>query len=360
MLSPKVACVSAEKDGDTVRNDFSAHFLKIIPPDTNYGEAWESICHDLLVAEHPGASIQRMNPPDNGIDLFRRDNAVAYQCKADERGAFGSLSATESIASLQTAHAHRSAFAWRSYVLCTNANYTGAAAEKIQDAASELGLEKGEIDFHGPERWDDLCTKHYGVVARRLRYRVETSEEHVISALKTAGYYDQYVHQYAEKIRSSGFRVVVTNNRTPVELEIPFSPDLTVENCLDVTQALLGISLERTAYPELGTSAGPSISLTIDGRAQGFSQTIKDLSLEPGQPLQLWVTIRWKDHKEDSSSQAQTTHLERYHSYSRVPIPRPVMTQDQRRDETLRKSEQGVQNMIWDGVRRLLSANQAL
>ena len=61
------------------------------------------------------------------------------------------MSATESIASLRTAHAHRTAYSWRSYVLCTNANYTGTASERIHEAASELGMENSEIDFHGPE-----------------------------------------------------------------------------------------------------------------------------------------------------------------------------------------------------------------
>ena len=52
------------------------------------------------------------------------------------------------------------------------------------------------------------------------------------------------------------------NNRTALEIEIPFAGALTVENYLDVAKQVLGLSLDRTTYSELGTSVAPCVSVT--------------------------------------------------------------------------------------------------
>jgi len=110
-----------------MKYDFSAQFLRILPPDTNFGEAWESLCFDLLCAKLSDYGLMRLAPPDRGVDILSRRLQQAYQCKSDERGAFGSLSADGSIDSLNTACKHRKHLGWDSYSFCTNANYTGAA-----------------------------------------------------------------------------------------------------------------------------------------------------------------------------------------------------------------------------------------
>jgi len=134
----------------SLRYNFSAEFLRITPPDTSFGDAWESLCYDLLVAELGDLSLQRIIAPDNGIDILHRAADSAYQCKSDERGALGSLSAIESVTSLKAAVSARPALGWTDYFYATNANYTGTAVKKILEEGSSLGLNGSQIQFRGP------------------------------------------------------------------------------------------------------------------------------------------------------------------------------------------------------------------
>ena len=121
-----------------MRHDFSAHFLRILPPDTNFGDAWESLCETLLCGEYGATSIIRLRPPDCGVDILHRVEGTAFQCKSSERGAFGTINAIESVKSLDTACKHRSDIEWLEYCFATNANYTGAGYKKIMAHAKKL------------------------------------------------------------------------------------------------------------------------------------------------------------------------------------------------------------------------------
>ena len=167
--------------------DFSTHFLRIVPPDTNFGEAWESLCYDLLNADEIDPHIYRLNSPDCGIDILCPNVNRAFQCKSDERGAGGSISAEKSIESLKMAYKNKQKFDWYSYFFCTNANYTGNAISKIKEEITKLGLSQSDVIFLGPEYWDNLCTKYNQVIEDRFYYRITASEKHVIDALKSAG-----------------------------------------------------------------------------------------------------------------------------------------------------------------------------
>lgn len=80
--------------------DFSAQFLRINPPDTSFGDSWESLCFTLLDAELDDPSLIRLRPPDKGVDILHRNAHRAFQCKSSEQGAFGSISSNESVKSL--------------------------------------------------------------------------------------------------------------------------------------------------------------------------------------------------------------------------------------------------------------------
>jgi hypothetical protein len=344
-----------------MEHDFSAQFMRVIPPDTDFGAAWESLCFDLLKAEFNDPSIIRFKPPDKGIDILHRNACKAYQCKSDERGSFGSISAEESIQSLKTAFENRNSFSWDIYYFATNAYYTGSSFGKVMQEGNRLGLDKSEIEFYGPDYWDDLCTKHFARVCNRFDYRVSVTEKQVIDSFKRARYFDNYVKEYESLISNSNFYLVIKNNRTPLEIKIPFSPELSVENCLDVTKELLGVSLEWVNFNDLGTSAGPSLSITIDRMAQGFSQKIKDIPLENLDKLQLWITIVWKDKSREEA--VDSRDIIHYLEYCRdVPsfdkILRENVSYDDRRQYTLNRTEDILQSAIWTNARKLKSENE--
>jgi hypothetical protein len=335
-----------------MRYSFSAEFLKVIPPDTTFGKAWESLCFDLLVAEYGDSGLQRLCSPDAGIDILRRPTRTAFQCKTDERGARGSLSAAESIKSLKAAADARSTVNWDCYSYATNANYTGSAVKSILAEAAALDLASDKIEFLGPEHWDALCVKYSDRVSERFDYRVTLSEAQVIEAFRKAQYFDKYVEKFASLISNERLVIKIKNNWTPVELEIPFAPELTVENCVDAVRELLGVSLTWTNFTDLGTSTGLSISLTIDRRGQTFKQTIGEVqALHTGKDLVFWITLVWKDEAQ-SDGTAHDTVCRRM-NLSFVPLSRSAFSQAQRREQTLRRAEEMVQQMIWSSARAL-------
>lgn len=220
---------------------FGAQFLKVVPPDTSFGDAWESLCLDLLRADDPSGDFMHLGPPDRGVDILHRDENRAYQCKADERGALGTITAAASLSSLRTAVGNMDELGWGEYLFATNANYSGNGTAEVLKLGSELGLSKKSIKFRGPEFWSELCEKHLQRVQSRLDYRLLVSEAEVIEAFRKARYYEDKVQEYQKLIQARGYIIELANNRTPLRLQIPFSPDLTIEHCLDVARELLGL-----------------------------------------------------------------------------------------------------------------------
>jgi len=341
-----------------MRYSFSAEFLRVVPPDTTFGNAWESLCFDLLGAEHGLHGLQRLNAPDGGIDILRQPTCTAFQCKSDERGSFGSLSAAESIKSLRAAVELRSKIAWQYYAYATNANYTGNAVASIMAEATALNIPKDNIAFLGPEYWEDMCSKHFARVKDRFDFRVTVTEAQVVEAFRKARYYDEHVNKFAGLICKGSLVLKIKNNWTPVELEIPFAPELTVENCVDAVQELLGISLKWTNFTDLGTSTGPSISLTVDQRGQAFKQTIGEVQAANGnKDFMFWITLVWKDRTQ-SDGLAHDMHmmcarLNLSHSFQ--TLDRLAFVEADRRKHTLQRAEEMVQAMIWASTRKLKS-----
>ena len=327
----------------------------------NFGEAWEGLCYGLLAAQFGTKDLIRLEPPDRGVDILHRLPQEAFQCKAAEAGTTASMSATASLQSLATACDHRGAMGWRRYCYATNAHYTGSAYESIVENAAELGLDVDqEISFLGPEHWSELCETHFDRVKDRFDYRVSVAEKEVIDALRKAGYFQKYVDQFAEKIRNAHYKIVVSNNRTPIELEIPFAPDLSVENCLDAAKTLLGVSLDWTNFDELNTSAGPSLSLTIDGFAKGLSQKISDIALKPGQPLQLWIKIVWREGKKGDGQRAgKTSLLHRWAGFGLYDTANGKHRAVDRGKETVAREESILQGMMWKSVAALRKPGDA-
>ena len=336
-----------------MRYTSSAEFLKVLPPETSFGGAWEALCFDLVAADKGSHGLQRLNPPDRGIDIFHAASGTAFKCKSAERGAFGSLSGTDSITSLKAAAAVRLLIGWRRIAFATNANYTGTARTHILEAANALQVSAEDIDFLGPEHWDALCSKHFDRVRHRFDFRITVTEAQVVEAFRKARYYDEHVNRFAGSISKGSVVLIIKNNRTPVELEIPFSPELTVENCVDVVQELLGVSLKWTNFNDLGTSAGPSISLTVDRHGQSFKQTIGEVqTANPGTDLVFWIKLVWKDETQKDGVDHNVVRA--YMNLALVTeLSRSAFDEGHRREHTLRRSEEMIQAMIWNAARRL-------
>ncbi|WP_437960383.1 hypothetical protein WME76_48360 (plasmid) [Sorangium sp. So ce119] len=324
---------------------FNTQFLKVQPPATSFGDAWELLCLDLLRASDPDGDYLHLMPPDRGIDILHKSAAEAYQCKSDERGALGTIPAAPTVESLRTAVEHWNTFEWLQYRLATNAEYTGRGVEEILKVAEELGVGKRSILFLGPDYWSELCDQHLSKVQSRLDYRLFFTEEQTIDAFRKARYFEHKVKEYERLIKDKGYVLDLANNRTPVRLQIPFSLDLTVEHCLDVAMSLLGLTLRREEYADLRTSASPSISITIDRVSQDFSKKLAEYTDEERQKLSLWITIVWSDEL-SSDTKRSTREMHEF-----VTGLRDVnIDYVDRRAMTIRRFERSLEETMWTAV----------
>lgn len=337
---------------------FTSQFLKVAPPATSFGDAWELLCLALLRAENPGTDYQHILPPDRGVDILSRaDPITAYQCKSNEQGAYGSAPAQSSIESLTTAMKYRASLGWQNYCFSTNADYSGTAASEILARAESLSLPKAKVAFLGPQYWSDLCEKHLEKVQDRLDYRLQVTEQQVLDAFRKARYYEERVKEYQELIASGKFVLTLGNNRTPLQLSIPFSPDLTVRHCLEVAKQFLGVSLDGKEYLDLDTSVHPRVSITVDRIPQSFNKRMGDFSDQELGRLELWIQIIWTDETKTGKREEVSHRLEYLHEYLHLPrVGIVTLSPRERGIETIRRYERSVQQSIWQTAITLLSS----
>jgi hypothetical protein len=154
----------------------------------------------------------------------------------------------------------------------------------------------------------------------------------------------------------------IKNNRTPIVLEIPFSLDLKVENCVDAIQELLNVSLKWTNFSDLRTSAGPSIALTVNKRSQTFAQTIGEVVSRNGsEDLEFWITIRWIDKCKDDGAEAKDVYSRlfacRVLQFDQVHfdqvIERHTLDYAGRQKKTIERAEALLQSAIWNAATEL-------
>jgi hypothetical protein len=331
-----------------MKYNFSSHFLKVGPADGTFGNAWEALCFDLLRASAPSPGWQRLNAPDGGVDILHRIQRHAYQCKATDDGAGGTVPSAESVKSLEAAVAGREVMPWTKYHFATNANYSGAGSKAIEAKAKELVIPVSDIVHLGLEHWSDLCETHYDKVKHRLDYRLTVSEHEVIEALRLKKFYESYVCKFVGRVQDRG--QLITNNRTSVELELPVSPDMTVKDCLNVAMAICDLELKGQTFPDLETSYQPSYSMTVGKKPQPFSTAISALP-EATEGLELWIKVIWKDESSDDPNVIKR-HVGLSGIGSRIPVV-------DRGAETVRRAVGHIQDRIWAGIAGLLGRRQS-
>lgn len=334
--------LSAEIEWIEMKYSFSTQFLKIVSPETSFGDAWGAFCLTLLQKEDGHQSYLPVKAPDRGVDILKRLDNTAIQCKSDERGAVATISPANSIESLRTAVKHKKQIGWIKYTFATNANYSGVGIEKIFGEASVLGLQNNDIEFLGPEYWSELCEKHFDAVKHFLDYRLVYTESQVEEAFRKARYYDKYIKKFVGLINSESLTIEVSNNKTPLVLALPFSKELTIKQCLDVAKTLLGMDLSSEMYSDLCTSAKPSLSITLDKKAQPFNKRLGEFEEEELQRLKLWVQTVYS-FDEDNKGKSDSTLGMMYRTTRHL-------SRSEAKEQTVDRFERSIQAKMWSSV----------
>lgn len=335
-----------------MQHTFSAEFLKILPPSSNFGEAWEALCVELLFAESPHDQITSLSPPDRGVDILNRTTGVAYQCKSTARGTLGTIDAEECVSSLRRASDAQAPLGWSIYCFAMNAPISGVGLGKINIIADELNVPRPGI--LGPEHWSKLCEKHRSLIEKFFDYRVFVTEMDVKVALEKARYYEEHINSSMATIKSAPTLVQVSNNRTPIKLQIPFSAELTIEKLLDVTQEILGISLKSVNFSDLGTSFRTSLSMTVDGVSIPFKKKLSEMSEAELSHLQFWIQLIWRDKPSESDDSVESQRMLRFLTLDSFKSIEKAWTSEQdRRRETLSRAERLIQMVILSSVNNI-------
>jgi hypothetical protein len=222
-----------------------------------------------------------------------------------------------------------------------------------------------DIEFLGPEHWDKLCQKYPSIAQERLDYRISLTEVQVIEALRKSHYIENILQEAQKKMSESPETVILANNRTPIELTVPFSKELTIEKLLDVAKQTLGVSLDWQNFTDTRTSCGPSISITVDRVPQPFKAKLADLPPEALKKLQFFIQLRWRDEMETSrpaSDGEKGLAFLRVHPDMVVSkdsprleekLDRGTLTEAQRRELTLGRTEALIKYQMWENARKL-------
>jgi len=279
--------------------ELSATFAKIDHLNLDFQEVWKKLCHDFLMAVFPTNSIVRINSDEYGIDLLDQTTGTAYCCHAVDDPSSDTLSVDNTISSLERAVKHRDQLGWKRYNISMNTEYSDEGMNFINNQMRKIQINSEEVGFLGPGIWNRLCSEYPRIVMDWFDYRVIVSKDAVKKAFEDARYYPKNVAKYAAQIAETNFNVILTNNRTPLELVLPFSPQLTVEHLLDVGKVLFDLSLDATDFRDLGTSARLSLSVNVDGFAQEFSKLLAEVPVPSGGQVQIWIKIIWEENSFD-------------------------------------------------------------
>ena len=224
---------------------------------------------------------------------------------------------------------------------------------RINECSIAHGISPEEVIILPPEHWNILCERHELHIRHLFDFRVFVTETQVIEALQEQRYYPKYIKQAGEALEKAPLQVSVSNNRMPVELVIPFSGDLAVEQLLDVTKSLLGVTTEWANFPDLQTSCGPSLSMTIDRVGQPFKMKLSELSLEQLAKLQFWIKLVWRDGLQTKDHFDGPARM-RLFRYLDVPASVPALRGNERArgKMTLDRMEAIIQTTMWQSVSR--------
>lgn len=322
-----------------MKYNFSTDFVKVIAPDTSFADAWETICYTLLLCEYGEQDIIKLKAPENGIDIWRPSNLSAYQCKSNEHGYKGTIDMTKVIQSLSSALSVKELYKWHKYIVCTNASITGSGYEKLLEYNKLKGMSESDVKILQADHWSKLAEKHIDSIKQYLDYRLLVTEDELKCAFEKARYYDQYIHQYMATVSAAPVNIKLTNNRTPICIELPFSPDLTIKQLLEVAKVFFNIDMNKRQYPELGTSASPSVSLLYNGQAQSFNKKIGEVICDGNNSFEFWIKIVWRDYREDSSDKTlELKYVTSGEEYAN------------RGQSTIRRTESLYQENMWDSA----------
>jgi len=206
-----------------------------IPEETDFSDTWEVFCLKLLKLELKTSNIERRMPPDIGVDLYYKDNNIAYQCKScDSTGKFNITKARDSLKAALTI---KDSLPWNEYNICSNSNLTGSHIEKLQELYNN-------VNAKGHDYWVGLCNKYPNAVRNNFRILIDIPINRYYSDLD--------IQLVAAKLNLKNrsaeehINILFYSSKYDKMYDLPVSKKITVDDLLDIFSSFFHLSREFT------------------------------------------------------------------------------------------------------------------
>lgn len=273
--------------------------IKLFPPflfqeETNdFDEVWENFCREILKLENKSDNFIKRIPPENGVDIFFKDNKTAYQCKSTIYGTSNGHNLTKIVASYKDALKIKDELGWQKYILCINYDLTG-----VQE--SNLKKEIPEIEILAGSYWIDKAKKHFSIIKDYFRLVISLKKDRVNNAISSA-----FIPEYSDKLKSllktTSYKIYVWCNRNTSLYELLVSPDFTIEDLLHIIKKAWPYPLPEPM--EIGPyKVGLSYSIVHNEKKQPFKNKISEVGIVENELITFWTTITYADNENNRRS----------------------------------------------------------
>ncbi|MBN3383431.1 hypothetical protein [Clostridium botulinum] len=259
------------------------------PEEDDFSKVWESFCLKLLKAEMGTQEIERRNPPESGVDLYGKENKIAYQCKSVTKD--GKFNVTKVKKSLDSALKIKETLPWKEYVICSNVNLTGKQINEIKSYNKEIS-----IDTKGHDYWVGLCEKFPKIVERNFRKIVEipygliSSDFNIITNPK--------YNEFQEKLKINPIKILFYSEKHDKFYKLQASSQMTVNNLLFILRSFLRLD---EVFKETGGKVAVKDSVIFNNIEYSYNEGEKlldDLKIKDNSTIFYCLKYKIANHSE--------------------------------------------------------------
>jgi len=263
-------------------------FVTFVRPDAaahDFQEVWAGLCPIFSSPSSERRTSSVWTRP-SAVWTFDRTTGTGFRFFGIENPNVGELAVDPAVESMQLAEAHREQLGWHRYVLATNVAIRRRPSRRSRRSVGRYRLGQTTWNSSTPRCWSALCAKPWTGCAQLVRLSVRTTPEAVTRPFERGVLRPQ---DRGVPGQDEGHRVplVLTNNRTRWNSRSHSPPTCQWRTCWTLEDPA-PTCLDSTPFPDLGTSARLSLSITIDGMAQSFNKTLSELEFTRRRNFQLW------------------------------------------------------------------------
>lgn len=274
-----------------------------IPEESNFSDMWEVFCLKLLKIDLKTNSIERRQPPEQGVDLYYKDLKRAYQCKSNLKDT--KFNITNAKKSLTSALQIKDLLPWEKYYLCTNKNLTGKEIKQLKEIYND-------IEIKGMDYWIGLCKENPLLVQNDFRTLLNVNEARIVNDFNVS----HYIKNLDIKLQNDPIKILfyVDMRRTIYELKL--SKNMLVKDLLELLRCILN-------FAEIFSEFDGKLKITHYFMYEGIkyyeesncNSKLSDIGLTDGSIITYWIKyFHTQNNVENNNLQFNESQVDRQKS----------------------------------------------